>query len=102
MPGGGAPAPSEPPLGRKPLLPVAACIINKSNGFIDSQDPRLGTFFVLLCLPSRFFVSPTMNIQVSVKSSRIFDDDLTDEQRFQLLVTSVRDYAIYMLNPNGY
>jgi len=28
--------------------------------------------------------------------------DLTDEQRFQLLVTSVRDYAIYMLDPAGY
>jgi PAS domain S-box-containing protein len=27
---------------------------------------------------------------------------LTDEQRFQLLVTGVRDYAIYMLNTDGY
>jgi len=26
---------------------------------------------------------------------------LSDEQRFQLLVTSVSDYAIYMLNPDG-
>jgi PAS domain S-box-containing protein len=30
------------------------------------------------------------------------DDALNDEQRFQLLVASVRDYAIYMLNPEGY
>ncbi|MEN3366866.1 MAG: hypothetical protein V7606_4140 [Burkholderiales bacterium] len=29
-------------------------------------------------------------------------DDLNDEQRFQLLVTGVSDYAIYMLNPEGY
>lgn len=29
-------------------------------------------------------------------------DDLNDEQRFQLLVTGVTDYAIYMLNPDGY
>jgi PAS domain S-box-containing protein len=28
--------------------------------------------------------------------------ELTDEQRFQLLVVSVSDYAIYMLNPEGY
>lgn len=27
---------------------------------------------------------------------------LTDEQRFKLFVTSVRDYAIYMLDPKGY
>jgi PAS domain S-box-containing protein len=27
---------------------------------------------------------------------------LNDEQRFQLLVTGVSDYAIYMLNPDGY
>jgi PAS domain S-box-containing protein len=29
-------------------------------------------------------------------------DDLNDEQRFQRLVASVSDYAIYMLNPEGY
>lgn len=28
--------------------------------------------------------------------------DLTDAQRFELLVTSVRDYAIYMLDTRGY
>lgn len=28
--------------------------------------------------------------------------DLTDAQRFELLVTSVKDYAIYMLDPRGY
>ena len=27
---------------------------------------------------------------------------LSDEQRFQLLVTGVIDYAIYMLNPEGF
>jgi PAS domain S-box-containing protein len=27
---------------------------------------------------------------------------VTDEQRFELLVTSVKDYAIYMLDPDGY
>jgi PAS domain S-box-containing protein len=27
---------------------------------------------------------------------------LSDEQRFQLLVTGVSDYAIYMLNPEGF
>ena len=29
-------------------------------------------------------------------------DEPNDEQRFQLLVTGVSDYAIYMLNPEGY
>src|SRR3569623_1951404 len=29
-------------------------------------------------------------------------DPITDEQRFQLLVAGVRDYAIYMLTPEGY
>ncbi|GAB3548620.1 PAS domain-containing sensor histidine kinase [Noviherbaspirillum agri] len=29
-------------------------------------------------------------------------DELTDERRFQLLVSSVSDYAIYMLNPEGF
>jgi PAS domain S-box-containing protein len=28
--------------------------------------------------------------------------DLSDEQRFQLLVTGIRDYAIYLLNPEGF
>ncbi|WP_084534200.1 hybrid sensor histidine kinase/response regulator [Paraburkholderia dilworthii] len=28
--------------------------------------------------------------------------EITDAQRFELLVTSVRDYAIYMLDPQGY
>jgi PAS domain S-box-containing protein len=28
--------------------------------------------------------------------------EITDAQRFELLVTSVRDYAIYMLDPRGY
>ena len=28
--------------------------------------------------------------------------DLSEEQRFQLLVTSITDYAIYMLNPEGF
>ncbi|MGI4814309.1 MAG: PAS domain S-box protein [Janthinobacterium lividum] len=28
--------------------------------------------------------------------------ELTDEQRFELLVTSISDYAIYMLNPDGF
>jgi PAS domain S-box-containing protein len=28
--------------------------------------------------------------------------DLTDEQRFRLLVANVRDYAIYLLDPEGY
>src|SRR5471032_381654 len=27
---------------------------------------------------------------------------MTDSQRFELLVTSVKDYAIYMLDPRGY
>jgi PAS domain S-box-containing protein len=28
--------------------------------------------------------------------------DLSDEQRFQLLVTGIRDYAIYLLDPEGF
>jgi PAS domain S-box-containing protein len=32
----------------------------------------------------------------------LIGDELNDEQRFQLLVASVSDYAIYMLNPEGY
>jgi PAS domain S-box-containing protein len=35
------------------------------------------------------------------KNSAIMDE-LNDEQRFQLLVTGVSDYAIYMLTPEGY
>jgi PAS domain S-box-containing protein len=34
--------------------------------------------------------------------NKAIDDELTNEQRFQLLVTGVSDYAIYMLNPDGY
>jgi PAS domain S-box-containing protein len=35
-------------------------------------------------------------------NNRAIVSDLSDEQRFQLLVVGVNDYAIYMLNPEGY
>ena len=29
-------------------------------------------------------------------------DSISEQQRFQLLVNSITDYAIYMLDPNGH
>lgn len=37
-----------------------------------------------------------------MKTRSYLADPITDEQRFQLLVAAVRDYAIYMLTPQGY
>jgi len=37
-----------------------------------------------------------------MKTRSNLTDPITDEQRFQLLVAGVRDYAIYMLTPEGY
>ncbi|CAB3783589.1 hybrid sensor histidine kinase/response regulator [Pararobbsia alpina] len=38
---------------------------------------------------------------MNIEASKIYGE-LTDEQSFRLLVTSVSDYAIYMLNPAGF
>jgi PAS domain S-box-containing protein len=49
---------------------------------------------------SRFFgfdSNMSMNTKISATAN-----ELNDEKRFQLLVAGVSDYAIYMLNPEGY
>ena len=47
---------------------------------------------------------PALNCKTSMsnKDNHPIPDDLTDEGRFRLLVSSVSDYAIYMLDLNGY
>jgi PAS domain S-box-containing protein len=49
---------------------------------------------------SRFF-SFDSNMSMNTKISATANE-LNDEKRFQLLVAGVSDYAIYMLNPEGY
>jgi PAS domain S-box-containing protein len=46
------------------------------------------------------FKRPNMGKQVTLPFTR--QDKLTDSQRFHLLVDAIRDYAIYMLDPDGF
>src|SRR6185436_7695614 len=53
------------------------------------------------CLTSRD-VPEANSMSLQPNESEKTDDQLQGEERFRLLVESVRDYAIFMLDPQGY
>lgn len=50
---------------------------------------------------ARLLESLANDLSLTLGSRRLFDQVVEERERFQLLVESVRDYAIYMLDPQG-
>lgn len=88
---------------------LVALIVTAIGGlvFLDFNDPRSLVQLILfvmegavICLMSAALRSAKLRLSAEAGETKVHLDDM--EERYRLLVTRVKEYAIFMLDPEGY